>query len=170
MLWALGLVFLFALGGATGAMLANGGADRALHDTYYVVAHFHYMLSLGAVFALFASWYYLFPKVSGYMYSELLGQLHFWLTFIGVNMLLFPLHYLGLMGMPRRVVDYPADFAYWNWWASLGSYLAVAGDPGVRCRHALRLRPRSPWLTSGLPTRTFDPARLAGGSVGDFSR
>lgn len=127
MLWALGFIFMFTVGGVTGVVLANGGVDTVMHDTYYVVAHFHYVLSLGAVFSLFAGWYYWFGKMWGKQYNELLGKLHFWLFFIGVNVLFFPMHFLGLDGFQRRVPDYTPAFADWNHLASMGYLIMLAG-------------------------------------------
>jgi cytochrome c oxidase subunit 1 len=127
MLWAIGFIFMFTVGGVTGVLLANGGLDTYMHDTYYVVAHFHYVLSLGATFGIFAGLYYWFGKMTGRDYNEALGKLHFWLFFIGTNILFFPMHFLGQQGMPRRYPDYPEAYAYWNEIASWGYVVMLAG-------------------------------------------
>ncbi len=125
MVWSLGFIFLFTVGGVTGVVLANGGIDDNLQDTYYVVAHFHYVLSLGAVTSLFAGFYYWFPKMSGRWHSEFLSHVHFWVFFVGVNLVFFPMHFLGLQGMPRRYPDYAEAYAHWNWVATVG-YMIMA--------------------------------------------
>jgi cytochrome c oxidase subunit 1 len=144
MLWAIGFLFLFTIGGVTGVMLANAALDREYHATYFVVAHFHYVLSLGAVFSVFGGFYYWFPKMTGYMYNERLANLHFWLMFIGANTTFFPQHFLGAAGMQRRVPDYADNFAGWNWISSMGSYMAwghrvpVLRRPGVYAQDSRR--------------------------------
>jgi cytochrome c oxidase subunit 1 len=127
MLFAFGFIFLFTVGGVTGVVLANAGIDRAFQDTYYVVAHFHYTMSLGALFSAFAGFYYWFGKISGKQYPEWMGKVHFWLMFIGANVTFFPQHFLGLAGMPRRIPDYPDAFAEWNYVSSIGSMIGMFG-------------------------------------------
>ena len=171
LLWALGFIFLFTVGGVTGVVLSNAGLDVVLHNTYYVVAHFHYVLSLGAVFGLFAGFYYWFSKMTGCDYNEILGLLHFWVTFVGVNLTFFPMHFLGLAGMPRRYVDYPDAFAGWNMVASIGSLISVVGVVIffvviIEAFNSRRKAANSPWgvggttiewtTTSPPPFHTFD--------------
>ena len=125
MMFVIGFLFLFTIGGITGVVLSNSGVSAMMHDTYYIVAHFHYVLSMGAVFSIFAGWYYWIGKMTGYQYPEVLGQIHFWLFFIGVNLTFFPMHFLGLAGMPRRIPDYPDAYAGWNAVASFGSQVSA---------------------------------------------
>ena len=150
MLWAVGFIFLFTIGGVTGVVLANAGIDYSFHDTYYVVAHFHYVLSLGAVFAIFAGFYYWFEKMFGVKYNEFLGALHFWIMFVGVNVIFFPQHFLGLQGMPRRYIDYPEAYTFWNQVSSWGYVITVVGVVVfliVLIEAAIRRRPgvANPW-------------------------
>ncbi|SLN39280.1 Cytochrome c oxidase subunit 1-beta [Roseivivax jejudonensis] len=172
MLWAFGFLFLFTVGGVTGIVLSQAGIDRAYHDTYYVVAHFHYVMSLGAVFAIFAGIYFYFPKMTGRMYPEWAGKLHFWAMFIGANLTFFPQHFLGRQGMPRRYIDYPEAFALWNHVSSWGAFLSFAsflffiGVMAYALFKGERQTARNPWneyadtlewtLPSPPPEHTFE--------------
>jgi len=120
-LFVIGFIFLFTMGGLTGIVVSNSGVNVLIHDTYYVVAHFHYVLSMGAVSAIFAGWYFWMARITGLQYPEILGKYHFWLFFVGVNLTFFPMHFLGAAGMPRRIPDYPDGFAGWNYIASIGA-------------------------------------------------
>ncbi|MEX3314893.1 cytochrome c oxidase subunit I [Sulfitobacter maritimus] len=172
MLWAFGFLFLFTVGGVTGIVLSQAAVDRAYHDTYYVVAHFHYVMSLGAVFAIFAGIYFYLPKMTGRMYPEWAGKLHFWMMFIGANLTFFPQHFLGRQGMPRRYIDYPEAFAYWNQWSSWGAFLSFAsflfffGIMAYSLTRGARSTANNPWneyadtlewtLPSPPPEHTFE--------------
>jgi len=151
MLWAFGFLFLFTVGGVTGIVLSQAPIDRTYHDTYFVVAHFHYVMSLGAVFALFAGVYYWIGKMSGRQYPEWAGKVHFWTMFIGSNLTFFPQHFLGRQGMPRRYIDYPEAFAYWNWLSSIGAFIAFAsflfflGVVYYTLRHGARVTQSNYW-------------------------
>ena len=124
LLFVLGFILLFVMGGVTGVVMSNSGLDIALHDTYYIVGHFHYVLSMGAIFGIFTGFYFWIGKISGRKYPEVLGQIHFWLFFIGVNITFFPMHFLGLAGMPRRIPDFPDAMSGWNAIISFGSYIS----------------------------------------------
>ena len=172
MLWAFGFLFLFTVGGVTGIVLSQAAVDRAYHDTYYVVAHFHYVMSLGAIFAIFAGIYFYFGKMTGRQYPEWAGKLHFWAMFIGANLTFFPQHFLGRQGMPRRYIDYPEAFAYWNQWSSIGAFLSFAsflfffGIMAYTLTRGARSTANNPWnefadtlewtLPSPPPEHTFE--------------
>jgi len=160
MLFAIGFVFMFTIGGLSGVMLANASLDIAFHDTYYVVAHFHYVLSMGAVFAMFSGWYFWVPKMLGLNYNIFLSNIQYWILFIGVNLTFFPQHFLGLQGMPRRISDYPDAYAGWNLISSLGSIVSVVA--AWLFLHIVYLQlvegsvaSRYPWLTPQFHTDTL---------------
>jgi cytochrome c oxidase subunit I len=152
--FAIAFVFLFSIGGFSGLMLAVVPADFQYHDTYFVVAHFHYVLVTGAIFAIMAAIYYWLPKWTGHMYDIRLAQWHFWLSAIFVNVLFFPQHFLGLAGMPRRIPDYAVQFTDWNAMSSIGAYVFGASQ---------LLLPYIVWkcVKSGAPagSRAWDGAR-----------
>lgn len=159
MLYALGFLFLFTVGGVTGVLMANGGLDVALHDTYYIIAHFHYVLSMGAVFGLLGGVYYWAGKITGYQYPETLGKIQFWLLFIGVNTTFFPQHFLGLAGYPRRYPDYSDGYALWNSVSSFGSILSVVAILLLFHIIAVTLseaKPAENWIDKGIMTQSTE--------------
>ena len=159
MLYALGFLFLFTMGGVTGVLLANGGLDVALHDTYYVIAHFHYVLSMGVVFGLLGGVYYWAGKITGYQYPETLGKIQFWLLFIGVNITFFPQHFLGLAGYPRRYPDFNDGYALWNSVSSFGSILSVVAILLLFHIIAVTLseaKPAEEWTDKGIMTQSTE--------------
>ncbi len=166
--FGLGFLMLFTVGGLTGVILANAGVDVALHDTYYVVAHFHYVLSLGAVFPLFAGLYFWLGLITAWRYRESLGLAHFWLAFLGANATFAPLHMLGLAAMPRRILDYPDAFAAWNAAASFGAAVSLLSvllfffvlASGHRTQRA------QPHSAASVVSRLAEPPARVGGVVG----
>ena len=123
----MGFIYLFVIGGVTGVTLSNSSADLVMHDTYYVVAHFHYVMAIAAIFAMFGGWYYWVGKMFGRQYPDALSKIQFWVFFVGVNVLFFPQHFLGLAGMPRRIPDYPDAYAGWNMVSSVGALVTMVG-------------------------------------------
>ena len=152
MLFIIGFLVLFTLGGMTGVILSNAALDLAFHDTYYVVAHFHYVSSMGAVFALFAGFYYWFPIITTYQYNEIWAYTHFYLLFLGVNITFGPMHFLGLSGMPRRILDYPDVFLYYNNMASLGSFISFFSIFAF----LFALFEKSPYIINDITTPSLD--------------
>jgi len=175
MLFSIGFICLFTIGGFSGLVLAITPVDITLHNTYYVVAHFHYVLVSGALFSIFAGIYFWLPKFTGKMYHEGLGKLHFWLSLIGFNIAFFPQHFLGLAGMPRRIPDYALQFAEWNMWSSIGAFIFGFSQllflyNVIECIRSSRKAPDNPWevqdglewthLPSPAPYHSFETAPI----------
>lgn len=175
LIFTIGFIALFTIGGLTGVVLSNASLDVAFHDTYYVVAHFHYVLSMGAVFALFAGFYYWVPKIVGKLYNDFQGKVHFWTLFVGVNLTFFPQHFLGLAGLPRRIPDYPDAYQGWNVVSSFGSLVSVAATIFfIYIIYNLfvndNFSPRNPWqVVSYFFGSTISKNNTTGNSVDSFS-